>query len=649
MDFLNTLLNNPTVISLSKTLLHFCWQGALIAGVLYLFLNSVDKKRAEVRYLGAIFSMVLFVLVPVFTFNYFYAAQVASGDIVNTTQFYIQDALLNIDQLELQTFLPFASVFWLAGVSYLTTRLCIEMFSVYQLPKRQVVPVEEQVQQLFDHVAEKLQVNRVVKVLGSTRAEVPMVIGWLRPVVLVPVSMLSGLSTAQLEMLFAHELGHVKRHDFLVNFLQTLVEILFFFHPCVKWVSKQVRIEREYCCDDIAVACCGNAHGYARTLAQAETIRKGTIPQLIMAATGGDLKERVLRMVQQSDCSDNFSHSWHSLALAGVFAVTLAVFTFYAQDGLQARFADTLGHERANNPILPEPDPVTKIEVAMEQGKGAETGTVSGVDAWRKDTPAPSNQQQLIANEGLYTLVSQSQQAEVAIEEGGLVEADEALTEQVEPAQLVAAVESQESSKVSQGIEESLAQIENLEVAAIQPVVVPEVETAIPEEVLPQVDPMNLEGFKRSPNALKVSLAKLNEKIQSEGFALSIESDKIAMAIAPETINAPIIVAPRLIRSAPPKYPRMAVTKGIEADVVVSFTVNSSGRIVDLHFENKVQGYFKRSVRQALNVWRFEPGSIDGEIANMSMQKVFSFSDPKNFAVNAGAMKTTGSRIAKDI
>jgi len=106
-----------------------------------------------------------------------------------------------------------------------------------------------------------------VRLLISALVQVPTVIGWLRPVVLVPVGALSGLPAEYLEALLLHELAHVRRHDYLVNILQSVAEALLFYHPAVWWVSGHIRAERELCCDDVAVAVSGDALTYARALA----------------------------------------------------------------------------------------------------------------------------------------------------------------------------------------------------------------------------------------------------------------------------------------------------------------------------------------------------------------------------------------------
>src|SRR5213075_1678041 len=139
--------------------------------------------------------------------------------------------------------------------------------------------------------AHAMRLRRAVKLVESAAVEVPAVISWLRPVVLLPASTLTGLAPKQIEMVLAHELAHIRRHDFLVNILQAVVETLMFYHPAVWWMSRRLRIERENCCDDLAVAVCGDALQYARALTRLEELRGG--PRIALAANGGSLLTRV--------------------------------------------------------------------------------------------------------------------------------------------------------------------------------------------------------------------------------------------------------------------------------------------------------------------------------------------------------------------
>ena len=133
-----------------------------------------------------------------------------------------------------------------------------------------------------------------MQVFESTLVHVPTIVGWLRPVILLPASVITGLPAAHLDAVLAHELAHVRRHDYLVNSLQAIVETLLFYHPVVWWCSRQIRIEREHCCDDIVVEACGDRVAYATALAQLEELRR-LQPMLSLNVTGGRLIDRVRR------------------------------------------------------------------------------------------------------------------------------------------------------------------------------------------------------------------------------------------------------------------------------------------------------------------------------------------------------------------
>jgi hypothetical protein len=170
-------------------------------------------------------------------------------------------------------------------------------------------------QALARELGRRLGLHRAVTLLESAAVAVPVVVGWLRPVVLVPASTLAGLAPKQLEAILAHELAHIRRHDYLVNLFQAVVETLLFYHPAVWWVSTQIRRERENCCDDLAVAVCGDRLGYARALVELEGLR-GAAPRLAMAVSGGSLSGRVRRLVSAPERSSRRPWAAGLLALA---------------------------------------------------------------------------------------------------------------------------------------------------------------------------------------------------------------------------------------------------------------------------------------------------------------------------------------------
>ncbi|RYD35140.1 MAG: M56 family metallopeptidase, partial [Verrucomicrobiaceae bacterium] len=150
---------------------------------------------------------------------------------------------------------------------------------------------------IFARLLRNMGLSGKVRLLASTAAPVPLVIGWLRPVVLVPAQLFTGLTTGQLEALLVHELAHIRRHDFLVNLLQSGIGIFYFHHPCVRWISSQIRTEREHCCDDTAAVLCGGPLLYARALAALEDLRPADAPALCASATGSPLISRIRRLL----------------------------------------------------------------------------------------------------------------------------------------------------------------------------------------------------------------------------------------------------------------------------------------------------------------------------------------------------------------
>jgi hypothetical protein len=142
---------------------------------------------------------------------------------------------------------------------------------------------------------DRLGISRAIQYCECKWLQTPAVVGWLRPVVFLPMTTVTGLSEAQLRAVIAHELAHIQRFDAFVNVFQVSVETLLFYHPAVWWLNKRIRIEREHCCDEIAVSICGNAIEYARALTLMEEWREA--PTFAMAANRGPLTERIMRVL----------------------------------------------------------------------------------------------------------------------------------------------------------------------------------------------------------------------------------------------------------------------------------------------------------------------------------------------------------------
>ncbi len=206
---------------------------------------------------------------------------------------------------------------WILGTALCSLRLLLGWRTLRRLRRLGVAPASDEMLAALSRVSDRLGMRRAVRVMQSTFARVPVVVGYMRPLVLLPVSLVTNISIGQLEAILAHELAHVRRHDFVVNLLQTLVETLFFYHPAVWWLSRRIRIEREHCCDDIVVNLLGNRVEYGRALVAIEELR-GRSAVLALAAADGSLLCRVRRILGVGADRDAFTLAgrWPAALLA---------------------------------------------------------------------------------------------------------------------------------------------------------------------------------------------------------------------------------------------------------------------------------------------------------------------------------------------
>ncbi len=334
------LSKQPLIHALGWTLLNFLWQGAIIALVLKLALRVLSGNSAQLRYTAACFAMGLMVTFPLATFAHLATESTAVSQA--SPQAKVERHPLPglrtgsngpdipwADQVEeaFDTSLPWLLAAWLIGMTLLMGRLNIGLIVAWKMKSAstEVAPIE--LWTMFDDLTARIGIVRRVGLLTSALVQVPTVIGWLRPTVLLPVSCLSGLSPIQIEAILAHELAHIRRHDYLVSVLQSIVEAVLFYHPAVWWVSQRVRKEREDCCDDLAVTISGDCLAYARALSFLEEHRSSHTV-VALGANGGVLAMRIRRLLGYKDAP---AYSWWAagtqLAVA-VVAVALCIGTF---------------------------------------------------------------------------------------------------------------------------------------------------------------------------------------------------------------------------------------------------------------------------------------------------------------------------------
>lgn len=208
--------------------------------------------------------------------------------------------------------LPWITLGWLTGVLLFSLRQAGGWLGVQRLRHVGISPVTLDVVELAERLRSRMKITRPVPLWHSTRVETPVVIGWLKPVILLPPSLVSGLTISQVEAILAHELAHVRRHDYLVNLMQTAIETLLFYHPAVWWLSSRIRLERENCCDDMAIEVCGSRIDYAEALTAVEQGRHA--PNLAMAVQGSSASQTLMRIRRILGVADRRSPSPSSLA-----------------------------------------------------------------------------------------------------------------------------------------------------------------------------------------------------------------------------------------------------------------------------------------------------------------------------------------------
>ncbi len=298
----------PSVERLGWTLIHFLWQGVLIAAV-YAAVRS--RPRPSTRYGIACAALAAIMAAPIVTWALLSAAPRAPDAVAVSTALTshlplaASSAARTAPVSWIETgaqpaeFLPWVVAIWLAGTMVFWGRLMAGWVVAARWRSTQVRPAPPQWQRALNDLKTRIGISRPVRLLVSALVQTPAVVGWVKPIVLLPVGALAGLPPEQIEALLIHELAHIRRHDYLVNILQSVAEALLFYHPAVWWISGHIRAERELCCDDIAVSITGDAFTYALALADLESSRPEHL-NTAMAASGGSLAHRIARLLGQS-------------------------------------------------------------------------------------------------------------------------------------------------------------------------------------------------------------------------------------------------------------------------------------------------------------------------------------------------------------
>jgi beta-lactamase regulating signal transducer with metallopeptidase domain len=299
---------------------HALWQGTILAGLAALAFGAFRHSRPETRDRIGLAALALMVALPWLT------ALVTTDPFPNALRLPV---LMTIDRaVPLPTYFEWrssaiaaAGVIWAIGAAIALARLASAWRRAHMLASSGIRDAGEAVRQMVATLRIECGIPREVCVARSSVADVPMVLGWRRPIILLPDAAVLTLSRAQLRAILAHELAHVRRRDGLINLLQLVADGMLFFHPPARWLSRRIRVEREYWCDDAAISASDRAV-YARALASLEDARPNCV--IAVAAVSGTLVDRIARIADRPRRQLTVGRGL--LILAGATALAVALF-----------------------------------------------------------------------------------------------------------------------------------------------------------------------------------------------------------------------------------------------------------------------------------------------------------------------------------
>ncbi len=379
MELLKAIQESAVMSRVGWTLIHTLWMGAGVAGLFAITLLFLRRRSANARYLASCVALVVMVALPVGIF--FVVPESFSTSTVDRTlrpqltempdELVVEEitepavlltglgaagaedspvavtvgpTLMTRVSLAIEPALPWAVLAWVAGVIAMSLWQLCGWIAAERLKRLGTQPCGRDLTEIVMRLVQAMHIGRRVRVLESVLVRIPTVLGWLRPIILLPAGIATGLTAEQLQAIIAHELAHIRRHDYLVNLLQSLAEILFFYHPAVWFISGRIRTERENCCDDIVVAAGAEPFSYAESLLQVARRSmayqgRQIAPAVALGATGkpSQLRTRIGRILgDKAQEATRLGRSWPAaLSLLATIIIATSLLTS-VQAGLVA-------------------------------------------------------------------------------------------------------------------------------------------------------------------------------------------------------------------------------------------------------------------------------------------------------------------------
>jgi bla regulator protein BlaR1 len=393
MKFMNEIFSGTWSDALAWTLIHSLWQGLAVLIALVTAHRFIPGRNSSARYIAASVALTLFVFSSVITYFMLYdvnrpslsgsSTEQTALVLASTTQS-ASDELVRLFSTTLYSFvesnLYLITIVWMIGAFLFSLRM-VSGFLYVSTIRKNAASVQEEWVLLVQQLTERIGLNKQVALAESSDIKVPFVVGFFRPIILLPVGMMSGLSMQQVEAILVHELMHIKRNDYLVNIVQSIVESVFFFNPFVWVISSLIRKEREHCCDDEVVKY-GDPLSYAYALTRMEELNlKHISPALSLAENKNQLLKRIKRIMEKS--VQNYSvrerivpvvllivglicASWFSIRPAGSIAVDESPLVM-AGDTTKPKESSKIYSKRKITVTDREGNPVEVIEVESNE------------------------------------------------------------------------------------------------------------------------------------------------------------------------------------------------------------------------------------------------------------------------------------------
>jgi bla regulator protein blaR1 len=310
MNIFTSIFSEEFIRAFAWTLIHSLWQGGLLALIAAGLLFLLRKHSPSIRYIAFCLIMLMLPVLFAGTFLVYINQEKRSTEAHAVANYATerQEAIAMVANAEVEqpgnwvassshlinSKAKFFFMLWFMGFIFFLVRFAGSLFFIFRLKNKHLYEVDLAWEQKLEELASNIGLNRQVRLAESALARIPLTIGYIKPVILLPLGTLTGVPPQQIDAILLHELAHILRKDYLVNLMQSFVEIMFFYHPATWWISGLIRQEREHICDDLAISIHHDHINYIKALTTMEELNLKSL--LLANAMGGSQKQLLARV-----------------------------------------------------------------------------------------------------------------------------------------------------------------------------------------------------------------------------------------------------------------------------------------------------------------------------------------------------------------